>query len=83
MATLLLWPFLPAKPALAATTQASGCPIPDLGKKVPVVLVHGLWGEPSIWGSKKDTSTMLGLVNEFTSVYVDDPFDYHKVSDIN
>lgn len=75
---MLLSIFLPAK-AIIASAKASGCPIPDLGKKFPVLLVHGFLGRPSIWNDTlgAGTQSMLRALSVLPNqIYVPAPFDY-------
>lgn len=62
-----------AKPAQATT---AGC-APDVGKRVPIVLVHGFWGHPSTWTS--GSPSMVDVLSRVPGVYVDPNeslFDY-------
>jgi len=58
---------------LAATGSASGATtpgcVPDIGKKVPVVMVHGFLGKPDAWtsGSSSMTNSLAGV----SGIYVD------------
>lgn len=67
---------IPAQSANADSTQ--NCPASaSIGKKVPVVLVHGLGSSGSVWGSNSaDDSKMLQTLHKISGLYVDTPFDY-------
>jgi pimeloyl-ACP methyl ester carboxylesterase len=55
---------------------------PDIGKKLPVVLVHGLWSSKSLWGDPErdyTTNSMASAINHLLPAYVV-LFDYSEVN---
>ena len=49
----------------------------NIGTEVPVVMVHGLFGNATAWGSISDTSSFAGRVNNIPGVAVAHRFDYN------
>ncbi|HVB72446.1 MAG TPA: alpha/beta fold hydrolase [Ktedonobacteraceae bacterium] len=68
--------------SVATPAQASdaGC-APNIGKRIPVILVHGLASSPTVWGSEDNLSSMVHALNELSGIYVDLPaFDYSQIN---
>lgn len=53
--------------ATPATAETEGC-LPDVGKDVPVLFVHGLMGKPEQWGDPRDPSTTIGKIEALPGV---------------
>jgi pimeloyl-ACP methyl ester carboxylesterase len=63
---------------LSATSYA--CPdLSTIGKRTPVVLIHGYTGKPSDWGSDGDPASMFYKIDSIHGTYVL-TFDYSKDS---
>ena len=62
----------------SAEAQVAGC-LPDVGKRVPVLMVHGFNADERTWGQKEDPATMIGRVAGLSNVFVD-TFDYRNES---
>lgn len=58
-------------PANAASTDCA----PNIGTKTPVILVHGLLSDTSVWGSDLENSSMVHALDLVPSVHVT-TFDY-------
>lgn len=61
---------------VASPTKAEtkGC-APSIGKRVPIVLVHGLNSNKDAWGEKNDTNSMLNALSRNSDFFVE-TFDY-------
>src|SRR5947209_5332143 len=71
--------YLLAAPTPAAAKPGdTGC-LPNVGKRVPVLFVHGFTGGPGVWGSPNDPNSTLSVVSNIPGMYEDkklSPFDY-------
>jgi hypothetical protein len=75
---LLLTGVTPSYSAPQAPTSCSEAP-KNLGAKLPVVLVPGLWSSGSSWGDTSKPKSMYAQLNKLPGVYVE-AFDYTKTN---
>ena len=72
----------PGGPVRAQLLSATSYACPDLsmiGKRTPVVFIHGYTGKPSDWGSDYDPASMFFKIDMMHGTYVL-AFDYSKAS---
>ncbi len=72
--------------APAQASAKAGC-LPDIGKRLPVILIHGFGDRAAVWGSADDPNSTLHEVDNLFNVYAE-TFDYettnrHWVDDAN
>ncbi len=72
VALLVCW-SVPTAPSVAA---ASGCKA-DLGKRTPVVLVHGFMSSPDAWGKGSEQWEVTKALSSVPNTYIE-RFDYAK-----
>jgi len=82
LASTLTSTAIVATPAVADSSKT--CNVSDMASKikgkVPVIVVHGLFGNAGAWGNKDDSNSMVASLKKIKGVYLDEPFDYSSTN---
>lgn len=82
LASTLTGTALAATPAVADSSKT--CNVSDMASKikgkVPVIVVHGLFGNAGAWGDEDDSNSMVASLKKIKGVYLDEPFDYSSTN---